>query len=1123
MIITLIKKIIKGMNKSYQNKVIKDTKHLRPKPNYPTYPPYHEGMYIEDYFFDYFTKNKIETDRIYIPIFWTSCYNNHWYTGVNHPNIQSYLNSLNPDLKYFTICQHERAPEEILPKNTIVYSASGKIFEKNRSNNYKSIPLICSKIKDPNKDKKRDIFCSFVGANTHEIRRKLDQQLKDDKNYYFEMSGWEINIPKHKEINFKDITERSVFTLCPRGDGPTSFRMYEAMQLGSIPVYVYNVKWIPYEKELNWIDLCVFVNENEISHIKDILENIPQERIDFMRSKISDIYDEWFSLDRMCQKIISNLNNEKMRLLTFFSDSHDILFKNYFKPSVDKINEYDLVVEKFDQIGVSGAYFEKGWKESMLEKLKFLVKTVNECWGDNFVFSDADVIFIDKTRDFLIKNLNDKDAAFQFDYNGLCAGFFIMKASQKSLDFLNKCIDTYDDYPDFDDQNVMRVHEKLLNYKLLPNEIFNISMINGGNVWDGELNFDIPKNIIAFHANWTIGVKAKIDLFNLVIDNLIETKDITFLKRKNDDTSFYRFDDDSLFVGIVKSGRMISGNYLKRENEILLSDNKNSNKKLKVNVYFNYFESKTEKRSKEILYCLNKLISNTKIDRIYLLCSDEYTEWLDKKVIKIDIFNLQPTFNDIFNIVNFNTKTDDLNIILNSDCFIDEENVQLILDNIKHKMVYCLSRWNISNINPFKAEHYDLDCSQDAWIFLGEIDDIKGNFKMGMPGCDNAIAYEFDNAGYITLNPSKDIKIYHYHFSDVRTYGNEHEEKEKNRVRRTYKFIPSSSLTDDIKEESKVVDKIKEIQKPVCIDKNVEVKKTKSFKENILNSFVDNVYCVNLRRRKDKLSHMMDQFKKLDLDSFQVIRATDGEKLKLELSDKRKHEIAFLKSYIGVLQDAIDKDYDKIAIFDDDIVFCDDFESRFEYYIKSVPEDWEILYFGNDIPVMFNPISMIKLMIYRVWRSKGCFAMILNNRDGLFKKIIDLCEKEENSIDIYLDSILSKIKAYTFIPFFVKISSDFKSDLEKNADNINKHFKETVVLPIIIPQPVAQPQKIIIKTQKEMCEEHLKLKGNFMVYYNNLLVFDSSASSKENILFLDEHFEVFGRNFPYRGMFIKRK
>jgi len=216
--------------------------------------------------------------------------------------------------------------------------------------------------------------------------------------------------------------------------------------------------------------------------------------------------------------------------------------------------------------------------------------------------------------------------------------------------------------------------------------------------------------------------------------------------------------------------------------------------------------------------------------------------------------------------------------------------------------------------------------------------------------------------------------------------------------------------------------------------------------------------------------------------------------------------------------------YEKIAIFDDDIIFCNDFESRFEYYTKNVPSDWEILYLGNDIPVILNPISMIKLMIYRVWRSKGCFAMILNNRDGLFKKIIDLCEKEENSIDLYLDSILSKIKAYTFIPFFVKISTDFKQDLEKDITNINKYFKETSTVPDIKPQiEVVQQEKIPMKTQKEMCEEHLKLKGNFMIYYNNVLVFDSSASSKENVIFLNEHFEVFGRNFPYRGMFIKRK
>ena len=30
----------------------------------------------------------------------------------------------------------------------------------------------------------------------------------------------------------------SLFSLCPRGYGPTSFRLYESIQLGSIPVYI---------------------------------------------------------------------------------------------------------------------------------------------------------------------------------------------------------------------------------------------------------------------------------------------------------------------------------------------------------------------------------------------------------------------------------------------------------------------------------------------------------------------------------------------------------------------------------------------------------------------------------------------------------------------------------------------------------------------------------------------------------------------------------------------------------------------------------------------------------------------------------------------------------------------
>lgn len=36
-----------------------------------------------------------------------------------------------------------------------------------------------------------------------------------------------------------ELVERSTFTLAPRGSGSGSFRMYEALQLGSIPIFIW--------------------------------------------------------------------------------------------------------------------------------------------------------------------------------------------------------------------------------------------------------------------------------------------------------------------------------------------------------------------------------------------------------------------------------------------------------------------------------------------------------------------------------------------------------------------------------------------------------------------------------------------------------------------------------------------------------------------------------------------------------------------------------------------------------------------------------------------------------------------------------------------------------------------
>jgi hypothetical protein len=274
---------------------------FRPTPNYPTYPPYHTGLYLEDYFIDYWTKNQVNTDRQFIAVSWTSYYNN----GLNRSILQSYLNSLDITKKYFVVCQHDDAPLERLPPNTIVFCAGGNYSGDNKI----SIPLICSEIPKQlvTHTTNKDIFCSFVGSMTHPIRNSIIENYKDNSNFVLNYSGWNARVSDDSLKNFIDITTRSKYTLCPRGYGTSSFRLYETMQLNSVPVYVSEVHDLPWSDELDWNEFCVIVKQHEISNIHEILSSIDDTKYHSMLMKLKSVYDEYFTLNGVCGNIIRKI------------------------------------------------------------------------------------------------------------------------------------------------------------------------------------------------------------------------------------------------------------------------------------------------------------------------------------------------------------------------------------------------------------------------------------------------------------------------------------------------------------------------------------------------------------------------------------------------------------------------------------------------------------------------------------------------------------------------------------------------------------------------------------------------------------------------------------------------
>jgi len=281
---------------------------LRISSEYPPMPMYADPTsYLEEYFFNYVNKNIniLEGKPQYLPIYWTPIY------VQNAPiRVQSYLNVLDRTKEYFTIVQYDEGILNTLPFKTKVFAAAS---DRGNGTEKIPIPLITTPIPTEfiNKyysDCGTKYLCSFVGRDTHIMRKKVYEVLKHQDNVYFpKMENWEQTLPKEKLEEFIRVTKQSTFGLAIRGNAPASFRLYEIMQLGSIPVYVSDIHWLPFQDEINWKDFCVIVKPEEIKDLKYILEEYNISDICKMKEKGTEIYKNYFTLEKVCDNILKRV------------------------------------------------------------------------------------------------------------------------------------------------------------------------------------------------------------------------------------------------------------------------------------------------------------------------------------------------------------------------------------------------------------------------------------------------------------------------------------------------------------------------------------------------------------------------------------------------------------------------------------------------------------------------------------------------------------------------------------------------------------------------------------------------------------------------------------------------
>ena len=154
----------------------------------------------------------------------------------------------------------------------------------------------------------RRLFCSYVGSNTHPVRKKLltldfgrqDVILRDTTGKYVHSDFGGDQTASKKE--YAELCNQSRFMLCPSGVAPNSIRMYEALKSGCVPVVIADMWNAP--KGPDWDQCVLWVGENETHRIPEILGNVSAERWTEMAKAGHAAFNEYFAPDRQFNRVI---------------------------------------------------------------------------------------------------------------------------------------------------------------------------------------------------------------------------------------------------------------------------------------------------------------------------------------------------------------------------------------------------------------------------------------------------------------------------------------------------------------------------------------------------------------------------------------------------------------------------------------------------------------------------------------------------------------------------------------------------------------------------------------------------------------------------------------------------
>lgn len=285
------------------------------------YPP-HAAKLLEEHFYHFYVSNAehFPAGIEYVPVMWISHMHNlqlhrFTYRPTEDDLVAHILDRYSdPSKRYFAVMQADYWPEKLeaaIPTNWLVFSASCV------SPSAWPIPLTTQFHPSPPahlppEGHSKNYLASFIGRDTTWVRLRLRELLSHDPDFLIITDSFMIDVSNQQA--FRHVTAESLFVLSPRGNGATSFRIFEALEHFSIPVYIHDdACCLPMSDVIDWHEFAVLVPASELAFLPDLLRSYSPADIQRMLRRGQEVVKEFFSLNGACRYVQASLLEAERR------------------------------------------------------------------------------------------------------------------------------------------------------------------------------------------------------------------------------------------------------------------------------------------------------------------------------------------------------------------------------------------------------------------------------------------------------------------------------------------------------------------------------------------------------------------------------------------------------------------------------------------------------------------------------------------------------------------------------------------------------------------------------------------------------------------------------------------